>query len=549
MKLLRFSTLIENYPSVLLQLREKLQPLFVDSESLLCMMTTAKLYTAVDFGGPFLDWLLEHFRRQQQAGEGLDLHLQAENPEDKVSLHQVQMFTNSSILAVLHVELCVPLQVMVVPRSKLIGDLVTSGLPITLHIPEASVDTLDLLVKLLYGVGVEVSEDVLPRLRSICKALGLGDWLEETLLTEKDLQPDVSATEIKEPKEEIIMRDETLKESESLPDPLDVSVVCVARRSPRVQALQCELCDKTCFSLASLQRHYDADHFLPASGKRVKGGRVVKSTPGKTFGGFKDCGVRRSRRMSVAKTLLSDVATDQECRVNLKDLKKQGGLFTEYLGKGKSAGSQLSESAGRAKVSGNGGLLGDQAFAVESSLVENRALDANIMKAAEDYGHFMKVAEESLIRDASMSGGRKLKQRGRTQTAGASSSKHKETVQARAVTCPRKMLDKGLPLKKDELMRSSLKKGENRDQDCNGVEKGRKGSTNSPLKTPRLRSRQSKDGSGGQGVDEIVKEKEEYFFLLWNKFLANKVINTSSIFLDNLFKIPPVIRWCQDQVG
>ena len=178
--------------------------------------------------------------------------------------------------------------------------------------------------------------------------------------------------------------------------------------------------------------------------------------------------------MSVAKTLLSDVATDQECRVNLKDLKKQGGLLTEYLGKGKRAGSLLSESAGRAKVSGNGGLLRDQAFAVESSLVENRALDANIMKAAEDYGHFMKVAEESLIRDASMSGGRKLKQRGRTQTAGASSSKHQETVQARAVTCPRKkMLDKGLPLKKDELMRSSLKKGENRDEDCNGVEKGR----------------------------------------------------------------------------
>ena len=233
----------------------------------------------------------------------------------------------------------------------------------------------------------------------------------------------------------------------------------------------------------------------------------------------------------------------------LRDLKKRGGLLTEYLGKGKRAGSLLSESAGSAKVSENGGLLGDQAFAVESSLVENRALDANIAKAGEDYGQFMKVAEESLIRDASMSGGRKLKQRGRTQTAGASSSKHKETVQARAVTCPRKMLDKGLPLKKDKLMHSSLKKGENGDQDWNGVEKGRKGSTNSPLTTPRLRSRQSKDGSGGQGVEETVKEKEEYFFLLWNKFLANKVINPSSIFLDNLFKIPPVNRWCQDQVG
>ena len=54
------------------------------------MMAPAKLYTAVDFGGPFLDWLLEHFRQQQKAGEGLDLHLQAKNPEVKVSLHQVQ---------------------------------------------------------------------------------------------------------------------------------------------------------------------------------------------------------------------------------------------------------------------------------------------------------------------------------------------------------------------------------------------------------------------------------------------------------------------------
>ena len=54
-----------------------------------CRMAPAKFYTAVDFKGPFLDWLLEHFRQQQKAGEGLDLHLQAENPEDKVSLHQV----------------------------------------------------------------------------------------------------------------------------------------------------------------------------------------------------------------------------------------------------------------------------------------------------------------------------------------------------------------------------------------------------------------------------------------------------------------------------
>ena len=391
---------------------------------------------------------------------------------------------------------------MVVPRSKLIGDLVTPGLPITLHIPEASLDILDLLVQLLYGVGVEVSEDVLPRLRSICKALGLGDWLEETLLTEKELQAGVSAAMIAEPKEEPVMREETMRESESL----DVSDVCVARRSPRVQALQCELCHLTCYSFASLQRHYDKGHFAPASGRRVK------STPGKTYGGFKDCRVRRSRRMSVAKTRLSDVATDQECRVNLKDLKKEGGLLTEYLGRGKSGGLQA--------ASENGSLQGDQPLAVESALVENRVLDANIVKAAEDYGHFMKVAEESLVRDASMSmsRGRKSKRRGETQTAGRSSSKHRETVPARALTCPSKILDKGVLPRKEELMHRPLKKGGN-----GGVEKS------SP--PTRLRSRQSK--KGGEDVKEA--EKEECFFLLWNKFLANKVMNPWLIVLHRFF--------------
>ena len=135
----------------------------------------------------------------------------------------------------------------------------------------------------------------------------------------------------------------------------------------------------------------------------------------------------------------------------------------------------------------------------------------------------MKVAEESLIRDASMSGGRKLKQRGRTQTAGRSSSKHQGSVPARAVTCPRKMLDKGPLLNKDGLIPSSLKKGKNRDKDFKGLEKGRKGLTSSPSTTSWLRSMQCKDGSGGEDFKET--EKEEHFFRLWNKFLANKVTN------------------------
>ena len=50
-----------------------------------------------------------------------------------------------------------------------------------------------------------------------------------------------------------------------------------------VQTLQCELCDNTCYSLASLQHHYNKCHFASASGKRAEdGGRFVKTTPGNT---------------------------------------------------------------------------------------------------------------------------------------------------------------------------------------------------------------------------------------------------------------------------
>merc|ERR1712181_133330 len=98
------------------------------------------------------------------------------------------------------------------------------------------------------------------------------------------------------------------------------------------------------------------------------------------------------------------------------------------------------------------------------------------------------------------------------------------------------MLDKGFLLKNDELTHSALKKGGDRDKDNNEVEPGRKGGTrpgaSSPLATPRLRSRQSKGGSIGEDANE--GEKEEYFFLLWNKFLANKVVPGSGRLLQHL---------------
>merc|ERR1712192_6692 len=220
-----------------------------------------------------------------------------------------------------------------------------------------------------------------------------------------------------------------------------------------------------------------------------------------------------------------------ECRVNLKDLKKQDGVLSEYLRKGSSGSLQLSELAASTKVSEHGGVQGDQTIAVECPKVENHALD--LMKAAEDYSHIMMVAEEGPSSDTSMSKpqSRKLQNRqkmsegGRTQTADRISAKQHESLPPRAGTCPRKMLDKGLLLKHDELTHNTLKKVGDRDEDNNEVEPGRKGDstgTSSPLSTTRLRSRQSKGGSIGEDANE--GEREEYFFLLWNKFLANKVV-------------------------
>ena len=56
-------------------------------------------YSAPDLDGPFLKWLLKHLRLQQKQGKGLDLHLHADNLEEKVSLHQVnQTIVNFGVL-------------------------------------------------------------------------------------------------------------------------------------------------------------------------------------------------------------------------------------------------------------------------------------------------------------------------------------------------------------------------------------------------------------------------------------------------------------------
>ena len=62
-------------------------------------MAPVKTYSAPDLEGPFLKWLLKHLRLQQKEGQGLDLHLHADNLEEKVSLHQVnQTFVHFDVL-------------------------------------------------------------------------------------------------------------------------------------------------------------------------------------------------------------------------------------------------------------------------------------------------------------------------------------------------------------------------------------------------------------------------------------------------------------------
>ena len=56
-------------------------------------------FSAPDLDGPFLKWLLKHLRLQQKQGKELDLHLHADNLEEKVSLHQVnQTIVNFGVL-------------------------------------------------------------------------------------------------------------------------------------------------------------------------------------------------------------------------------------------------------------------------------------------------------------------------------------------------------------------------------------------------------------------------------------------------------------------
>ena len=208
---------------------------------------------------------------------------------------------------------------MALPRSELISDLATPGLPLDLHIPEAEGDSLNLLVKLLYGEATELPEEALPQLRSVCKALGLGNWLEEVLLTGKETQLEFDDSKMVAHKEE--------ENSEPPRDPLDLSDLTPTRRSPRLQPLQCKICDSNHYSLTSLQSHYNKCHFSPTSGRSGKGRKASKLKSINKCN-WSTSSSHEKELFSVQTTtiaLLSDIGsgTGKQCKVHLTNLRNR----------------------------------------------------------------------------------------------------------------------------------------------------------------------------------------------------------------------------------
>ena len=252
---------------------------------------------------------------------------------------------------------------MALPRSQLISDLATPGLPLDLHIPEAEGDSLNLLVKLLYGEATELPEEALPQLRSVCKALGLGNWLEEVLLTGKETQLEFYDSKMVARKEE---------NTEPPRDPLDLSDLTSTRRSSRLQPLQCKLCDSNHYSLTSLQSHYNKCHFSPTSGRSGKG-RKASKLKSENKCDWSTSSSHEKELFSVQTTtnaLLSDIGsgTGKQCKVHLTNLRNRDDASIEVLRKGEGLGLQFSKLAkGRNAVELGDLLQGGADLSVEVS--------------------------------------------------------------------------------------------------------------------------------------------------------------------------------------
>merc|ERR1719204_2399792 len=181
----------------------------------------------------------------------------------------------------------------------------------------------------------------MPQLRSVCKALGLGNWLEEVLLTGKETQLEFYEFKMVAHKEE--------ENSEPSRDPLDLSDLTSTRRSSRLQPLQCKLCDSNHYSLTSLQSHYNKCHFSPTSGRSGKGRKASKLKSEKKWNWSKSSSDEKEH-FSVQTTtnaLLSDIGsgTGKQCKVHLTNLRNRDEVSIEVLGKREGLRLQLSKLA------------------------------------------------------------------------------------------------------------------------------------------------------------------------------------------------------------
>merc|ERR1719204_2529915 len=204
----------------------------------------------------------------------------------------------------------------------------------------------------------------MPQLRSVCKALGLGNWLEEVLLTGKETQLEFYEFKMVAHKEE---------NSEPSRDPLDLSDLTSTRRSSRLQPLQCKLCDSNHYSLTSLQSHYNKCHFSPTSGRSGKGRKASKLKSDKWNWSNSTSSSHEKKLFSVQSTtnaLLSDIGsgTGKQCKVHLTNLRNRDEVSIEVLRKGEGLGLQLSKLAkGRNAVELGDLLQGGADLSVEVS--------------------------------------------------------------------------------------------------------------------------------------------------------------------------------------
>jgi len=463
-------------------------------------MAPVKTYSAPDLEGPFLKWLLKHLRLQQKEGKGLDLHLHADNLEEKVSLHQV----------------------MALPRSELISDLATPGLPLDLHIPEAEGDSLNLLVKLLYGEATELPEEALPQLRSVCKALGLGNWLEEVLLTGKETQLAFYDSKMVARKEE---------HSEPPRDPLDLFDLTSTRRSSRLQSLQCKLCDSNHYSLTSLQSHYNKCHFSPTSGRSGKGRKASKLKSINKCN-WSTSSSHEKELFSVQTTtnaLLSDIGsgTGKQCKVHLTNLRNRDEVSIEVLRKGEGLGLQLSKLAkGRNAVELGDLLQGGADLSVEVSSKSKKTAGFTHNAEAQDEHDGHDPNNNSVFPIENL---KKKRAERRLRTSTADDVDHTNRAK------------QGILLSCDGLSSENVSDGNwsvSRQHQRSFKSKLRANglgledwSVEGTARKINIKRAPSASRSGPRQSRECPVEdhdiqcgKEELFFPLWNKFLTNKVV-------------------------